>query len=247
MNKIYLLLFLMLLLVLGYVAMQQPHLSVPIHSRIYDATHKNASVKTTTDLNKVKLNFMPLKKEQLAKEFKDRTGYDMPKYLSKVKQEDLYRVSEKHLFKKVAGHHRLYQFLPKDSKVNRAKAKWFKKDSLTVVMDFAILEKLIELQDELKALGHNPNAMSVRNGWRYPHYNTKIGGASASRHLHGDAIDLSIGDINKDGKYTDADKQIVLKLLDEKVIGSNGGVGLYPGTRAVHMDLRGRRARWDSY
>lgn len=35
-----------------------------------------------------------------------------------------------------------------------------------------------------------------------------------SRHLIGQAVDIIVGEINKDGKYTDEDKQIVLDILD---------------------------------
>lgn len=46
---------------------------------------------------------------------------------------------------------------------------------------------------------------------------------------------------------TAEDKQIVLDFLDKEIIGNKGGIGLYPGTKAVHFDVRGHRARWNSY
>jgi hypothetical protein len=39
----------------------------------------------------------------------------------------------------------------------------------------------------------------------------------------------------------------VLDLLEKEIIKSSGGIGRYPGTRAVHFDVRGYKARWDSY
>jgi len=65
--------------------------------------------------------------------------------------------------------------------------------------------------------------------------------------MKGQAIDMTIGDINKDGTFTKEDKKIVLDICDKKVIGNKGGIGLYPGTRAVHIDVRGYKARWNSY
>ncbi|MEL6669954.1 MAG: hypothetical protein AAFP08_13345, partial [Bacteroidota bacterium] len=80
-----------------------------------------------------------------------------------------------------------------------------------------------------------------------PKENASAGGASLSRHILGQAIDMLIGDINRDGRYTDIDKQIVLDIANQDIIGDRGGIGRYPGTRTVHIDVRGYRARWDSY
>lgn len=46
---------------------------------------------------------------------------------------------------------------------------------------------------------------------------------------------------------TAEDKQIVLDFLDKEIIGNKGGIGLSPGTKAVHFDVRGHRATWNSY
>jgi uncharacterized protein YcbK (DUF882 family) len=75
--------------------------------------------------------------------------------------------------------------------------------------------------------------------------NEAVNGVENSRHILGQAIDIVIGDINRDGGYTVEDKQIVLDILEDKVIRNAGGVGRYPGTRTVHFDTRGFRARWD--
>ncbi len=45
----------------------------------------------------------------------------------------------------------------------------------------------------------------------------------------------------------DEQKEIVIDLLETKVIKNKGGIGKYPGTKIVHMDVRGYRARWDTY
>lgn len=58
---------------------------------------------------------------------------------------------------------------------------------------------------------------------------------------------MVIKDVNQDGQYTDDDKQLVIDLLERKIIKNQGGIGKYPGTRVVHMDVRGYKARWDSY
>jgi uncharacterized protein YcbK (DUF882 family) len=38
-----------------------------------------------------------------------------------------------------------------------------------------------------------------------------------------------------------------LDLLENEIIKNDGGIGLYPGTDRVHYDIRGTRARWNSY
>ena len=63
----------------------------------------------------------------------------------------------------------------------------------------------------------------------------------------GEALDLRINDINDDGRRTQADKQIVLDLLEQHIIKDKGGIGKYPGTMSVHFDVRGYKARWDRH
>jgi len=63
----------------------------------------------------------------------------------------------------------------------------------------------------------------------------------------GEAVDIKIGDINQDGFANQEDKTIVLDLLEKQIIKNTGGIGRYPGTLSVHYDVRGYRARWDSY
>ena len=58
----------------------------------------------------------------------------------------------------------------------------------------------------------------IHYGHRHPHLNEAVGGASKSRHIVGEAVDMVIGDINKDGLYTDEDKQIVIDLCEQKII-----------------------------
>ena len=58
---------------------------------------------------------------------------------------------------------------------------------------------------------------------------------------------LSIGDINRDRKADIHDKNIVRNILDSSVIANKGGVGFYPGTMVLHMDVRGHGARWNKY
>ena len=115
------------------------------------------------------------------------------------------------------------------------------------LIDKKILYKTLELQDSLRSKDYDPHGFSISNGHRHPHYNDQIGGASKSQHLWGKAIDIKIKDINKDGKSNQADKKIVLDLLENHIIKRRGGVGRYVGTMSIHYDVRGHYARWDSF
>ncbi len=109
------------------------------------------------------------------------------------------------------------------------------------------------LKAELVDRGYEPR-MFVISGRRYQLDNKLLatfGGASRkSRHLRGQAIDVVVLDVNRDGVADRKDVDLVYGILDRKIIGSSGGVGTYKNEadffsrQMVHFDLRGRRARW---
>ena len=74
-----------------------------------------------------------------------------------------------------------------------------------------------------------------------------MGGAPISQHIYGKAVDMIVGDLNKDGSANQQDKKLMMEIVDKKIIRSEGGVGFYPGTMTVHMDTRGFYARWDNF
>lgn len=94
-------------------------------------------------------------------------------------------------------------------------------------------------------------ALDVHSAFRTPLYNRAVKrSARDSRHQYGDAADVTI-DANGDGRFTLADSKLVV-LAVEAVERSHpdlvGGLGLYTSRRFqtpyVHIDARGRRARW---
>lgn len=109
------------------------------------------------------------------------------------------------------------------------------------------------LKEALVEQGYAPRLL-VMSGRRYALDNkilATLGGASRnSRHLQGDAIDVVVLDVNRDGKTDRQDVDIVYQLLDRKLVGDRGGIGTYKGEwdffsrQMVHFDLRGNRARW---
>lgn len=91
--------------------------------------------------------------------------------------------------------------------------------------------------------------LAVHSGFRNPAHNRRVKGAAGdSRHQYGDAADVAI-DANGDGRITYADSKLVATAVDAVERAHPdlvGGFGLYTRTRSqyVHIDARGRRARW---
>jgi hypothetical protein len=125
-----------------------------------------------------------------------------------------------------------------------------------------LLDKLELLCDALVAAGRS-DRVAVMSGFRTPQYNAPGVGAGGrvedSRHMYGDAADVFVDadgdsvmdDVDGDGRVSVEDARWLLTLLDgieadhpELV----GGLSAYPAAEDhgpfVHVDVRGRRARW---
>lgn len=151
-----------------------------------------------------------------------------------------YVIQKTDLYKFIAGKFRIIDFLPEDKYYAR-------QDTQYLLLDRRVIYKFIDLQNELRKQKYNPYAFLVYNGFRHPQNNNKVQGAPASRHLHGQAIDIKVKDIDQDGDKDQNDKKIVLELLENDIIGNKGGVGRYIGTMSIHFDVRGYKARWNGY
>jgi uncharacterized protein YcbK (DUF882 family) len=112
-------------------------------------------------------------------------------------------------------------------------------------------------------MGHPVRGLFVMSGFRTPEYNALDLGPKArskvSRHMYGDAADVYpddhgrgvIDDLNGDGRIDLADARILADAADaveREHPTLVGGIGIYPGNGAhgpfVHIDVRGKRARW---
>jgi hypothetical protein len=126
-----------------------------------------------------------------------------------------------------------------------------------VALEPRLLDKLelvlSKVQDVagLDSLGGAPLSVRVNAGFRTPAYNKTVpGSAKDSQHQYGDAADVAI-DANADGRVDRADTKLVALAVSE-VERENpdlaGGLGLYTSRRwsrpFVHIDARGRPARW---
>ena len=155
----------------------------------------------------------------------------------------------------VSDHFTLGQFVTKDQG-----SVWPK----YVVLDPRLLDKLELTIAELARRGHPVRSLFVMSGFRTPEYNEQgvgAGGRSAvSRHQYGDAADVypddrgrgRMDDLNHDGRVDLKDAKILADAA-EAVEAQHpelvGGIGIYPATSAhgpfVHIDARGKRARWN--
>ncbi|PYO77005.1 MAG: hypothetical protein DMD63_12560 [Gemmatimonadetes bacterium] len=118
-----------------------------------------------------------------------------------------------------------------------------------------LLDKL-ELVIQEIARWHGDKAVAdididVHSGFRAPEHNRRVQrAASDSQHQYGDAADVAI-DANGDGKITAIDSRMVglaVEIVELKHPDLVGGLGIYTSghssTNYVHIDVRGRRARW---
>ena len=211
----------------------------------YDKLSGQTIVTSKQKIDEILNQFETIPYQELPKEFIQHSNYNSAKYKKLVKNATFLKIQGTSIFQYLVGDFRIMQFLPKDD---------FYYDNLDALgtgkpiywmMDKKLLYKLLELQNALAKKGLNETGFEIVNGYRHPAYNKKVGGASLSRHLQGQALDLSIRDINDDGRVSQKDKQIVLDLLEKEIIKDKGGIGRYPGTMAVHFDVRGYKARWD--
>ena len=118
-----------------------------------------------------------------------------------------------------------------------------------------LLDKIELVVDEIAQMRGRAPALvklNVASGFRSPAHNGALSGtAQDSRHMYGDAADIAI-DANNDGKLTEIDARLVAaaaEVVERKYPDLVGGVGLYVTTEGagwpyVHVDVRGRRARW---
>lgn len=90
--------------------------------------------------------------------------------------------------------------------------------------------RLVEALEELLSQFHK---FDIHSGFRCAAHNEAVGGKPDSQHLLGKAVDISCMFATPDEIRSAAEKMPVF---------ANGGIGFYPSF--VHLDTRGKRARW---
>lgn len=114
-----------------------------------------------------------------------------------------------------------------------------------LVLDKMLLYKILALRQALRDKDYDERQLGINSGFRTPFYNEAVGGKVCSRHQMGDAVDIYVYDVNKDGTTNAQDAKIVYDILDQQIIQSTGGLGKYKSNHQIlHFDTRGFRARW---
>ena len=112
----------------------------------------------------------------------------------------------------------------------------FNKHNFEVPND--VLRNLIELAKNLQVLRDEvKKPIKITSGYRPAQHNAKIGGASKSRHITGQAADFKI-----EG-YTPKQVAVVIEKLIAEGRMKQGGIGTY--STWTHYDVRGTQARWN--
>lgn len=236
--------FTLLLLVAATSCYLIPGLRFGMEQTTYRLLNNDQPVITGEAIDQLLSEFPVIEQANLPADFLQRTRIDAPEFRH-LSPRKFFVIRKKDLYRKITGHLRIHHLFALGTP--ERSGFYFSDDPLYWGIDPDILHKLLELRLLLKKEGYDEAAFRCNYGYRHPQLNAAVGGASRSRHIAGDALDLVIEDINRDGRADAADKAIVLDLCERKLIGSRGGIGRYPGTQVVHIDLRGKRARWDSY
>ena len=123
-------------------------------------------------------------------------------------------------------------------------------------LDERLIEKLELVVAKVNELARQPAPqgprITVNSGFRPPSYNARVPGAAKnSRHQYGDAADVKI-DIDRNGRFTLDEVRIVaraVEAVEREHPDLAGGMGIYTGGHLrnpyVHIDARGKRARWN--
>lgn len=145
----------------------------------------------------------------------------------------------------VSKHLRLADFVTHDEQGDQ----WPK----YVALDARVLDKVelvLAYVGAFRGGRNNAVTVDVHSGFRTPVYNRRVPrSARDSRHQFGDAADLAI-DADGDGRVTYRDGMLValqVEQVERDYPQYVGGLGIYGnrnGVPYVHIDVRGRRARW---
>jgi hypothetical protein len=177
-------------------------------------------------------------------------GYRIGTYPERSQPEGFVQVTVDNLRTKLSPHFELRQFLCKQP-------GGFPK---YVVLREALPLKLEAVLEALDRSGHAVDTLEIMSGYRTPFYNAEIGNVRDSQHTLGSAADVFVDrrhdarmdDLDGDGVVSRRDALWLFGLVDamDRAPGARwkGGLGDYDSTAAhgpfVHIDVRGRLARW---
>jgi uncharacterized protein YcbK (DUF882 family) len=155
-------------------------------------------------------------------------------------------VDERSAHLKISRHLQLADFITRDEQTQWPKYVAVSPrllDKLELVVNEVARMSLRGIDDPMRV------SVDVHSGFRTPLHNSGVEGAALnSRHQYGDAADVAI-DADGDGRFTSFDGRLVgmaVEMVEKRNPELVGGMGLYLNTPSpyVHVDARGRRARW---
>jgi hypothetical protein len=177
-------------------------------------------------------------------------GYRIGSYPEQTRPAGFVEVTTENVRTKLSPHFELRQFLCKQP-------GGFPK---YVVLSEALVLKLERILGALDDRGRDADTLTVMSGYRTPFYNEGIGNVRDSQHTTGTAADIYVDrrpdgrmdDLDHDGATTRDDAIWLFRLIDgmdrRPDAAFRGGLGDYGATTAhgpfVHVDVRGRLARW---
>ena len=98
-------------------------------------------------------------------------------------------------------------------------------------------DELIDALCEIRE--HYSAPITINSGYRCKEHNAKIGGAPKSRHTVGDAVDFTVKGVKTLDLYN-----YIIEKYDNKPWGIAKRIIQNPYAGFVHLDTRGKRARW---
>ena len=205
----------------------------------FDLTNENPYVTRRLQVKAIFDQFSRISARDLPAEFRARTGLKKQILSELFRGKEFYVVKKRDLYRKIAGNNRLMSMVSADNGYKQY-SLW-SEQSFYVYLDRRVIYLFLDIQDALEQSGHDRDALQIISGYRTPGHNRNVGGKKESRHLAGDALDIMIGDLNRDGRADRADKKLLIPILN-RLVGRTGGLGVYG--RSVHIDVRGYRARW---
>lgn len=216
-----------------------------IEMMAYDMTHQNRDVTSFEAYKKILASYPSVGYDDLPENVQRRMQSQKGITRPEIRDLRFNVIPIGDAYKKLMLDKRIFHFTSLDLRPTRT--WWSGKKVFYICADTFLMDKTFQLFEALKAKGYDPAAISIQSSYRTTSHNDRVGGALNSMHLFGKAFDLNIGDVNRDGIRNQQDKQIVYTMLDSKLIVDQGGLGFYPNTMIIHMDVRGTRARWNHY
>lgn len=212
---------------------------------VYDQKTGQKPVMTHKKLDEVLSGLRRVSYDDLPESYKKFAQFEAHPEID-YHSEQFYLIHPDSIYQFLVGKCRVYKLVPND-KLRKGSVSGKYQNDLIFLIKPEVVHKLLDLILLLKEKGYDPFAMELISGFRHPRHNDKIKGHRQSQHMMGNAIDIRIGDIDKNGKIEKKDKWIVYDILDKELIKDQGGIGRYPQHMALHFDLRGYHERWDDF